>query len=149
MFNIVNSEHLLGLAKLWKARLERNANSEAMFILFVILKTIEDYVIHEGKADQSLIKKTFGDDLYNWMSFLGNKQKHVVIDKRKGSKKTYQMDQSHKERVESIGALNTAPLNSHAVNDGRDYYYVNVGRTEYEMCDLAGQLITKWELLIK
>lgn len=149
MFNIVNSEHLLGLAKLWKARLERNTNSEAMFILFVTLKTIEDYVIHEGKADHSLIKKTFGDDLYNWMSFLGNKQKHVVIDKKKGSKATYQMDQAHQERVESIGALNTVPLNSHAVNEGRDYYYVTVGGKEYEMCDLADQLISKWKLLIK
>ena len=149
MFNLIDAKSLLDKANIDLATYNRNPCSNNIFNLFVTIRHIEDYAKYKFKTKKSRkkhhnkVKKHFGN-LYEWMLFVCNKQKHCKVTR--GNVGT-QMDAAHVQHILS-GTINGAAINELPVNGG-DEYRIEYNGVVYEIGDLARQLIVKWDDFLK
>lgn len=149
MFDLINSVDLLAKAKRELEKYRQQPNSDNIFNLFVTIRHIDDYAKYKfatKKSRNKYYKKMvahFGE-LYPWMLFICNKQKHCRISRGEAA---MEMDAGHIQHAYS-GTLNGAPLNELPINGG-DQYRIEYKGASYELGHLASMLIDKWDSLLK
>ncbi|QGY40236.1 hypothetical protein GM415_08885 [Pseudodesulfovibrio cashew] len=148
MFDIITGTDLLDKAKRELTKYQQQPNSDNLFNLFVTIRHIEDYAKYKFATRKSRnkyhkkIEDTFGD-LYPWMLFICNKQKHCKVSTGVVGQA---MEGGHVQYAFS-GEINGAPLNELPINGG-DEYRVEYNGATYELGQLAAMLIGKWENLL-
>lgn len=138
MFSTITAADLLAKAKDELHSFKGKPTSHKIFNLFITIKSIEDYALNERLWTEEEIFNKF-DKLYDWMSFIANKEKHCVVT----NKYIKDMDKRHFQKIHG-GALNEAPVGANPINHGKAYQ-VEFDGTTYDMAHLAEVLIAKWE----
>ncbi|MCT4627725.1 hypothetical protein [Halodesulfovibrio sp.] len=150
MFSNRTAEDMLEKAKRELEKYQRGHSDDDLFNLFVSIAHIEDYFLQRPsrktkKLRTKMCEEYFGSDLYSWMKFVSNKQKHAKIERNVTA---IEMDQTLRERVGS-GCVGGAMLNEHVVN-GTPAHEISCSLGAYKLDVLARMLISKWgELLAR
>lgn len=95
-----------------------------------------------NKIFRNKIEEHFGD-LYVWMKFICNKQKHYTLDRYEDQ---LAMQRSSRQIAET-GLIGGATLNSRAIGGG-PYSFLSYKDKSYELGELADLLIAKWDRLL-
>lgn len=143
MFTFQNAQEILDKAKRDLDAYRQFPSRDKIFNLFITIAHIEDYATYHKRRKDRLtnkkaIRKHFGD-LYLWMNFLSNKQKHFRLDAP-----ALQGIQAEAREIRYSGAIGGAPIGVLPIA-GNDEFRLSYGGTTYELGGLAQTLISKWE----